>query len=155
MRRSEALRLRPASIDSRKMVVRVVGKGNRERAVPLPGVLLARLREFCSIHRSPDWLFPGKGREGHICPKSFGYAFRSARERLGLGPEVTSHCLRHSYATQLLESGVSPLTVQVLLGHANLRSTQIYTHLTEAGREELRGRCDDLFGRLLGGGAGQ
>jgi len=135
------------------MLVRVVGKGNRERVMPLPGGLLLRLREFWVTHRNADWLFPGAGGDKPFDPKSFGHAFRSARERVGLGPDVTPHALRHSYATHLLESGVSASTVQLLLGHASRRSTQIYTHLTEGGREELRGRCDLLFGGLFGGGA--
>jgi len=155
LRRSEARRLQPASIDSRKMVVRAVGKGNRERAVPLPGALLVRLRGFWLTHRNAKWLFPGANGEKPFNPKSFYEAFRSARDRAGLGSDVTPHTLRHSYATHLLENGVSAGTVQILLGHSSRRSTQIYTHLTEAGREELRGRCDRLFGEPFSEGAGQ
>jgi len=137
------------------MLVRVVGKGNRERAVPLPGELLLRLREFWLTHRNPDWLFPGRGGDKPFDPKSFSEAFRKARDRVGLGQDVTPHTLRHSYATQLLESGVSSGTLQILMGHASYRSTQIYTHLTEAGSEDMRGKCNHLFGDLFGEGGKQ
>ena len=155
MRRSEALSLRPASLDSKRMLVRVVGKGNRERALPLPGRLLLHLREFWLTHRNADWLFPGASGEKPFNPKSFSEGFTKARERVGLGQYVTPHTLRHSYATQLLESGVSMSTVQILLGHSSFRTTQIYAHLTEAGHKDLRGRCDHLFGDLFGEGAEQ
>ncbi len=137
------------------MLVRVVGKGNRERAVPLPAELLLRLREFWLTHRNADWLFPGRDGDKPFDATSFGAAFRKARDRASLGQDVTPHTLRHSYATQLLESGVSAGTLQILMGHASYRSTQVYTHLTEAGREDLRSKCDHLFGDLFGEGTKQ
>jgi len=155
LRRSEALTLCPDSLDSKKMLVRVVGKGNRERVVPLPEGLLIRLRDFWLTHRNRDWLFPGRGGERHIDAKSLGKAFRSARARAGLEAAITPHCMRHSYATHLLESGVGVGTVQILLGHASLRSTLLYTHMTEALRANLHEKCGDLFGNLFGEGAQQ
>lgn len=155
LRRSEALGLRPESVDAKRMLVRVVGKRNRERVVPLPGALLLRLREYWQTHRSRRWLFPAMHGEGHIDRKCFGEAFRSARSRAGLGAEVTPHCLRHSYATHLLEGGVGVGTVQIVLGHASLRSTLVYTHMTEALREQLHGKCDEIFGSALSGESGR
>mgnify|MGYP001813555145 CR=1 FL=1 len=155
LRRSEATALRPDSLDSKKMLVRVVGKGNRERVVPLPEGLLVRLRDFWMTHRNRDWLFPGRSGERHIDAKSFGKAFRSARARAGLGPDITPHCMRHSYATQLMENGLGVGTVQILMGHASLRSTLIYTHMTEALRANLQEKCGELFGDLFSEGAEQ
>jgi site-specific recombinase XerD len=137
------------------MLVRVVGKRNRERVVPLPGALLVRLRDYWLTHRNRQWLFPGLHGKSHIGRKCLGRAFRSARSRAGLGAEVTPHCLRHSYATHLLEAGVGVGTVQILLGHASLRSTLLYTHMTEAMREQLRSKCNEIFGEALPGGPGR
>ena len=137
------------------MLVRVVGKRNRERVVPLPGALLVRLRDYWMMHRSRQWLFPASQGSGHIDRKQLGRAFRSARSRAGLGAEITPHCLRHSYATHLLESGVGVGTVQILLGHASLRSTLLYTHMTEAMRRQLHDKCNEIFGEALPGGPGR
>ena len=155
LRLSEALNLRPESVDAKRMLVRVVGKRNRERVVPLPGALLVRLRDYWRTHRSGQWLFPASKSPGHIGGKNLGRAFRSARSRAGLGAEVTPHCLRHSYATHLLEGGVAVTTVQILLGHASLRSTLVYTHMTEALRRQLHGKCDEIFGGALSGEPGR
>ena len=85
--------------------------------------------------------------DGHnpICRKSLYRAFNGARDSIGLGSNVTLHTLRHSYATHLLESGVDIRSVQLFLGHANIKSTQIYTHMTEARRHEIRAQVDSLF----------
>lgn len=155
LRFSEALRLRPESVDSKRMLVRVVGKRNRERAVPLPEALLLRLRDYWLTHRNRQWLFPRRDGLGPIDRKSLRRAFQSGRSRAGLGVGVTPHCLRHSYATHLLEGGVGVGTVQILLGHASLRSTLLYTHMTEALREQLHGKCNEIFGQALSGGPGR
>jgi len=155
LRFSEALGLRPESVDSKRMLVRVVGKRNRERVVPLPKTLLVRLRDYWLTHRNRQWLFPKRDGRGPIDRKSLRRAFGSGRSRAGLGAEVTPHCLRHSYATHLLESGVGVGTVQVLLGHASLRSTLLYTHMTEAMREQLHNKCNEIFGEALPEGAGR
>lgn len=155
LRISEAMTLRPDGVDSKRMLVRVVGKRGRERVVPLPEELLLRLREFWQTHRNREWMFPGLRGTRPIDQNCLRGAFGSARERAGLGAEVTPHCLRHSYATHLLEGGVAVSTVQVLLGHSSLRSTLLYTHTTEALREPLRKSCAELFGGLLAGEAGR
>jgi site-specific recombinase XerD len=155
LRLSEALGLRPESVDAKRMLVRVVGKRNRERVVPLPEALLVRLRDYWLTHRSRQWLFPARRGGGHIDRKCLGRAFRSARERAKLGAGITPHCLRHSYATHLLEGGVGVGTVQILLGHSSLRSTLLYTHMTEALRQQLHGKCNEIFGGALSGGPGR
>jgi site-specific recombinase XerD len=155
LRFSEALGLRPESVDSKRMLVRVVGKRNRERVVPLPEALLVRLRDYWLTHRNRQWLFPKRHGQGPIDRKALRRAFQSARSRARLGAEVTPHCLRHSYATHLLEAGVGVGTVQILLGHASLRSTLLYTHMTEAMREQLHNKCNEIFGEALPEGAGR
>jgi site-specific recombinase XerD len=153
LRIEEALTLKPKDIVSSQMIVRVIGKGNRERAVPLPPSLLRSLRAFWCTHRNADWIFPGKSRTGHICRDALFAAFKSARNGAGLSEQVTTHSLRHSFATHLLESGVDLRNIQILLGHMSIRSTQIYTHLTQPMRLDLQQRLDGLFGDASTGGA--
>jgi site-specific recombinase XerD len=74
--------------------------------------------------------------------------FSAAAREAGLRPKPTPHTLRHSYATRLLENGVDTRVVQILLGHASIKSTAIYTHLTEPTRERLRGILDILMAGL-------
>jgi integrase/recombinase XerD len=149
LRRNEALTLKCSSINAEQMVVRVIGKGNRERVVPLPESLLLRLRDFWLTHRDPEWLFPGKCGGDHIVSRDLYRAFHSARDITGLGEEVTPHCLRHSFATHLLENGVDIRTLQALLGHASIYSTQKYTHLTAALHRDVRAKSEDVFGNFF------
>jgi integrase/recombinase XerD len=152
LRLKDAISLSVDSIDSSQMLVRIISKRNKERIIPLPEQLLLALREFWKTHRHPTWIFPGLYGRNHICRKSLYRAFNGARDSIGLGSEVKLHSLRHSYATHLLESGVDIRSVQLFLGHANIRSTQIYTHMTEARRHEIRGEVDTLFSSFFAGG---
>lgn len=155
LRLKDGISLSVKSIDQSQMVVRVISKRNKERVIPLPMPLLEALREFWKTHRHPHWIFPGLHQDNHICRKSLYRAFRSACDRLGFGPGVTLHTLRHSYATHLLEGGVDIRSVQLFLGHANIKSTQIYTHMTEARRHEIRVQVDTLFSPFFAGGEKQ
>lgn len=154
LRRNEATTLKCSSINAEQMTVRIIGKGNRERGVPLPESLLLRLREFWLTHRDPEWLFPGKGGDNHIANRDLYRAFHSARDRTGLGEEIKPHCLRHSFATHLLESGVGLRTLQELLGHASIYTTQKYTHLSVVLHRDVRAKSEDVFGTFLPKGSG-
>jgi site-specific recombinase XerD len=149
LRIGEAVSLPVGAVDSKRMSLRVIGKRNKERCVPLPKALLEPLREHWKSHRNPDWLFPARHGQGPMDRKSFRVAFVAARDRLGLDAKLTSHSLRHGYATRLLESGADLRVVQSLLGHGCIRSTQIYTHLTEPLRARIHQRVDSLFGDVL------
>jgi site-specific recombinase XerD len=145
LRLQEGLHLKPTHIVASQMVVRITGKRNRERAIPLPPSLLQALRRFWLFHRNPAWIFPSPLRNGPISRQTMRAAFASARQRAGLPKTITLHCLRHSFATHLVEAGVDLRTVQVLMGHASVLSTQIYTHLTQPMRLDLQQRLDVFF----------
>lgn len=145
LRLQEGLHLKPTHIVASQMVVRITGKRNRERAIPLPPSLLQALRRFWLFHRNPAWIFPSPLRNGPISRQTMRAAFRSARQRAGLPETITLHCLRHSFATHLVEAGVDLRTVQILMGHASVISTQIYTHLTQPMRLDLQQRLDVFF----------
>jgi integrase/recombinase XerC len=135
LRISEALGLTPADAADRSDVIRVTGKGGRERVVPvLPAVreAVAAYVAACPYPLSPkEPLFRGK-RGGPLSPRIVQLATERLRGALGLDQTVTPHALRHSFATHLLGRGGDLRTIQELLGHASLSTTQIYTNVDTA-----------------------
>jgi len=145
LRISEAATLEIGAIDRANLRLRIIGKGDRERLVPLPQPVLDSLRALWKTHRNPRWLFPNHSGANpanqQVLRRTFGDAARAA----GITRRVTPHALRHSYATRLLESGVDTRVVQILLGHVHIATTAIYTHLTEPTRVSLKGILDTLM----------
>jgi site-specific recombinase XerD len=129
LRVSELTHLRIADIDSPRNLLWVRhGKGNKDRGVPLPSILLTQLRDYWREHRPADWLFPGTTQQ----PLNIGSLqriFQKARQTAGLRQRATIHTLRHCYATHLLETGTDLPTLQRLLGHSHLATTLRYLHL--------------------------
>jgi integrase/recombinase XerD len=132
LRLSEALALRAADIDSKRMVVRVrQGKGKKDRYVPLPPALLELLREHWRREHLRDLLFPHLSDPSRPAnPTGVQKYLQRIVARAGLPKKVTPKTLRHCYATHLIEQGTSTRVVQVLLGHANVHTTETYTHVS-------------------------
>lgn len=130
-------------------IVTVKGKGGRERLVPLNGaarraVLLyvSHLDEMAGGSRSQSpFLFPSTGKQGHLTRQRLVQEMKSLAARAGLNPEnISPHILRHAFASHLLERGADLRAVQQLLGHADISTTQIYTHVLD---ERLRQLVND------------
>jgi integrase/recombinase XerD len=145
LRITEAATLEVTAIDGIIGFIRVIGKGNKERQVPLPQPVLAELRSLWKTHRDKRWLFPSPRQEGPISRYALWLTFKQAVRAAGITRRITPHSLRHSYATRLLESGVDIRVVQILLGHARIGTTAIYTHLTEPTRASLKRILDKLM----------
>lgn len=144
LRISEAVSLKPAHIDSKQMVIRVVqGKGRKDRLVPLSPVLLGQLRQHFRCVHPKNWLFPGRVKERHISQRTAGRIVARARHAVG-DKRVSPHSLRHSFATHLLEAGTDLRTLQVLLGHASLKTTAIYLHVSRKLISEVKSPLDSL-----------
>ncbi|MBK6800283.1 MAG: tyrosine-type recombinase/integrase [Novosphingobium sp.] len=127
LRVSEAVALRPADIDSSRMVLRVdQGKGRKDRYVMLSPRLLEVLRDYWRIERPRPWLFPGDGAGRHISKNAVEQACQKAHRAAGIDKPVTPHSLRHAFATHLLESGTDVRRIQLLLGHRSLATTSRY-----------------------------
>jgi integrase/recombinase XerD len=136
MRRAELCRLKVEDIDSKRMLIRIQqGKGGKDRDVPLSPKALETLREYWRWMKPKTYLFPGtvngSRADRPITPKVLWEACREAARRAGITKAVRPHLLRHSFATHLLEGGADLPTVQVLLGHVDLKATSIYLHLSE------------------------
>jgi integrase/recombinase XerD len=138
LRIGEVLTLPVTAVDSQQMLIRVIGKGNKERALPLTESMLEMLRKVWKTHRSQRWLFPSQRIVTPLSYSSARNAFLKARSECGFDHRFRPHSLRHSFATHLLERGVDIRIIQILLGHSSIRSTEIYTHLSEPLREDLR-----------------
>jgi integrase/recombinase XerD len=131
LRVSELTHLKPADIDSQRMVVLVrQGKGGKDRTVMLSKRLLEVLRIYWKSFRPQLWLFPGNIRNQPITARSVQHVCSRAGAAAGLSKRVTVHVLRHSFATHLLEAGIDLRVIQMLLGHSSLRTTGIYTHVS-------------------------
>ncbi|WP_338661496.1 tyrosine recombinase [Pararoseomonas sp. SCSIO 73927] len=137
LRASELVELPAAAMRADSPLVTVRGKGGKERLVPIS----ARAREAALAARegAPEgsrWLFPSRGASGHLTRQTLNNLLREAALAAGIDPErVSPHVLRHSFASHLLGRGADLRSLQVLLGHADIATTQIYTHVLE---ERLR-----------------
>ncbi len=151
LRISEAVSLPITAVDSRQMLLRIVGKRNKERILPLSDNMLDLLRSAWKIHRCPKWVFSGQFVHRHISDAAIRSAFVKARSECGFDNDFRPHSLRHSFATHMLEQGVDIRIIQLLLGHSSIRSTEVYTHLTtplqQAVREVLDRTTDGLAPR--------
>jgi len=143
LRVSEVVGLKVADIDSSRMLIYVrQGKGNKDRMVPLAEKLLELLRLYWKATRPSDWLFPGRyGR--HLSVRTVEHACLRARRRAGISCKLTVHSLRHAFATYLLDNGTDLRKIQVALGHASIRSTAIYTHVSPRALGKIRSPLDD------------
>jgi integrase/recombinase XerD len=155
LRISEVCRLRTEDIDSRRMLIHVrEGKGGDSRYALLSPRLLAVLRAYWKETRpAGPYLFPGRRADRPITRETIRGALTRAATRCGLDKRVTPHLLRHSFATHLLESGTDIRTIQVLLGHRSIVSTQVYTQVSTRHLSQTRSPLDLLgtpAGKVLG-----
>lgn len=132
IRLNECINIRPCDIDGKNMLVHVVrGKGEKERYTIIGAHTLQTLRDYYIRYHPQQYLFEGP-RHKQYCNRSIGKVVDSAAKRAGIIKKVTPHTLRHSFATHLLEQNVNLCTIQKLLGHSNIKTTTIYTHVSNA-----------------------
>jgi integrase/recombinase XerD len=150
VRRAELARLKVSDVDSKRMVIHVQGgKGRKDRDVLLSPKLLEELREhWRRLRRKPSvWLFPGNRWHTGDTPidtKVVWNACKEAAKRAGIKKDLHPHTLRHCFATHLLEAGADLRTIQILLGHGDLKETTIYLHLSERHLHATASPLDSL-----------
>jgi len=130
LRVSEVVALKVSDVDSERMLLRIEqGKGRKDRFAMLSPQLLELLRDWWRIARPQVWLFPGRDRISPLTTRQFNRAVHAAAHMAEITKRVTPHTLRHSFATHLLEQDVDIRVIQVLLGHAKLETTSLYTRV--------------------------
>jgi site-specific recombinase XerD len=152
LRRLELTHLKVADIDAARMVIHVRGgKGRKDRDIMLSPKLLEALRQYWRSlkHKPKEWLFPGGGRahdnlETPMTDKVVWHAVQQAAKRAGIEKRIHPHTLRHSFATHLLETGVDLRTIQLLLGHSDLKATTVYLHLSHRHLQATASPLDAL-----------
>ena len=144
------LRLRDLDFDRRLLHI-VQSKGNKDRYVPLSGHLIRGIKKYISIEHPQNYLFEGsgnpegKGFDGRYSQRGVQWAVKTISKQAGILKEVHTHMLRHSYATHLLEDGVNIITVQQLLGHANIENTMVYLHVCTPPDQLPQSPLDKVF----------
>ena len=164
LRISEAVSLEVSAFRGKGQPVQslvILGKGNKERCVPLPPSLYQKLRAYWATHQHPRWVFPSPVNDRclrrlpaeqithHLTTAAAQYAMSVIRVEAGLPPVTTCHTLRHTYATMSLESGVNLLQVSRYLGHESLETTQIYLHLTMTSEMTAVAAIEQNLSRLF------
>jgi integrase/recombinase XerD len=145
LRASEVVSLKISDIDSKRMVIRVEqGKGRKDRYVMLSPHLLDLLRAWCKAGRPQGWLFPGQDRVNPLTTRQFNRACHAAAHMAGIDKRVSPHTLRHSFATHLLEQNIDIRVIQVLLGHAKLDTTALYTRVATKTIREIMSPLEHL-----------
>jgi len=145
LRLNEVLHLKLTDIDSQKMLIRVEqGKGKMDRNVMLAASLLETLRAYWKERKPRGWLFPGQPPKRPLNATVIQRSFIVAKQAARITKPVSFHSLRHSFATQLLESGVNVRTIQALLGHRSLGTTERYTHVAGDYLRQTRSPLDAL-----------
>jgi len=141
LRVSELVNLRLAQVNLNQGVLRIVGKGDRERLIPLGEEAMQWLQQFLQgprveilLERQTDYLFPTR-RGDRMTRQAFWHIIKRYAKKAGVNKELSPHTLRHAFATHLLNHGADLRVVQMLLGHSDLSTTQIYTHVA---RERLK-----------------
>lgn len=147
LRASEVVNLRVSDIDSQMMQIRVrQAKGKKDRYTLLSNENLRILRLYWHLCKPKDWLFPGASPDQPMSPRLVQGILEKAKTEAKITKKVTTHTLRHCFATHLLESGANLYYIQHLLGHSSPRSTNVYLHLTRKHLSQIQSPLDRLVG---------
>ncbi|SEP96930.1 tyrosine recombinase XerD subunit [Faunimonas pinastri] len=139
LRISELIALPASAGKAGREFITVRGKGGRERLVPLNPSAIAAVEAYrLARGAKSDWMFPAQSESGHITRQSFARDLKDVAVRAGISPSrLSPHVLRHAFATHLLSGGADLRVVQTLLGHADISTTQIYTHVLDERLRQL------------------
>jgi integrase/recombinase XerD len=145
LRVSELINLKQNQVNLNQGVLRIVGKGDRERLIPLGDESQRWLREFMDgprveilLERQTDYMFPTR-RGDRMTRQAFWHIIKRYAQKAGVKKKLSPHTLRHAFATHLLNNGADLRVVQLLLGHSDLSTTQIYTHVARERLKDLHG----------------
>jgi site-specific recombinase XerD len=144
LRISECINLKIKDIDSSRMLIKIVqSKGAKDRYVQLSPKMLELLRNYYKEYKPQNYLFQGQIKEEYSA-RSIQAVLRKALKECNITKRITVHSLRHSFATHLLEQGTDIRIIQEILGHKDIRTTQIYTHISSANKLLIKNPFDSF-----------
>jgi len=144
MRVSEIINLKVNDIDSKRMMIHIkAAKGKKDRMVPLSKRLLETLRDYYRKYKPKEYLFEGQTGESYSS-RSIQLILSAAKLKAKVKKKGSTHMLRHSYATHLLESGTDIRIIQELLGHNSIKTTMRYTHVSRKSLDKVGSPLDKL-----------
>ena len=142
LRRNELIQLKLTDIDSNRLLIRVAGaKGNKDRYTLLSKRLLVDLRSYYTSWKPKNYLFESP-TDTPYSATSIANILKRAAKKANIKKNVTPHTLRHSFATHLLEIGTDIRSIQLLLGHNSIKTTEIYTHIAESSFYKIKNLLD-------------
>ena len=145
LRRSEILNLKLMDLDSKRKTLTVInGKGQKDRVLPLSDKLMDMIIRYYKMYRPKKYLIEGQSPGEQYSETSIENIFHKYLGKIIKNHSFTLHCLRHSYATHLLEAGVSLRYIQELLGHKSSKTTEIYTWVSMTGLQKIKNPTDDF-----------
>ncbi|WP_231384459.1 tyrosine-type recombinase/integrase [Leptospira alstonii] len=143
LRVSELVRLRPEDIDEKRKILKVrQGKGKKDRFTMLSQTCYVLWKDFRVSFPYEEWVFPGQDPSKHLHVRSAERIFEFAKEKVGIKKQVSIHSLRHAFATHLLEAGTNIKHIQFLLGHKSVRTTEIYTQVSQVRLTQVASPLD-------------
>jgi site-specific recombinase XerD len=146
VRVSEAVILKREDIDFNRKTIHVrQGKGRKDRYVRLADKLDSELVHYYALCNIQTWLFPGQRQEQHIKTRTAQHIFAKALHRAEINKKISIHGLRHTYATHLLEDGADICSIRDLLGHASIRTTELYTHVARRSVLKIKSPLDSIM----------
>ncbi len=145
LRRSELINLKLQHLDSKRKLLSVINsKGKKDRVIPLSDSLLNKIKEYYHAHKPKQFLIEGQFEGKPLTASGLHKVFEKAMRKAKINKPYTIHCLRHSIATHLLENGTDLRYIQELLGHKSSKTTEIYTHVSTQGLQNIKNPFDDL-----------
>lgn len=145
LRLSELLELQISDIKVKEKLLLIrQSKGNKDRLMVVSAKLLNVLRDYYKIYQPKNYLFEGKNSEKYS-ERSVQQILKSSLKKAGVITPASVHTLRHSYATHLLENGIDIRIIKDLLGHSNIKTTEIYTHITDVTKNNIKSPLDYLY----------
>jgi site-specific recombinase XerD len=149
LRGQEVINLKIADVDFERETIHIrQSKFKKDRIVPLSPTMAIGLKKYLSAENPYIWLFNGKDPSGKYSTRGLSWIMRETLKKTSIQKDVNLHSLRHSYATHLLEDGLNIVTVQNLLGHADISNTMLYLHVAQCELVKPHSPLDTLYGRL-------
>jgi len=146
LRVSEAAQLQVKDVDWDRQTLRIrQAKGRKDRYLPLNDTMLKLLKEYVERYQLEHWLLAGRNPQNYVSVSTIQSAFKRALKKTEIKKDATLHTLRHSFATHLIEQGISLRIVQELLGHSSPNTTAIYTHVTPQGLKRTRATLEQMI----------